>query len=70
VVQTVPAGGIHRCVGRLLAVLIRQDDRLHTVAEVQRLQDVGDVRLHRRLADVEAPADLGVRKAVGDHDGR
>src|SRR3954452_23138223 len=46
--------------------LVGEDDGLHAVAEVQLLQDVGDVRLDRRLADVELLADLRVREPGGD----
>src|SRR5581483_11020405 len=46
--------------------LVREHDRLHAVAEVELLEDVRDVRLHRRVADEEPPADLGVREALGE----
>ena len=39
---------------------------LHAIAEAELLEDVRDVRLHRRLADVELPSDLGVREAACD----
>ena len=48
------------------ARLVRQHHRLNAVAEVELLQDVGDVGLHRRLADVEVAADLGIGQASGD----
>jgi hypothetical protein len=43
-----------------------EDDDLDPVAEVELLEEVGDVRLHRRLADVELLSDLRVRQAPGD----
>lgn len=46
------------------AGLVRQDDRLHPVAEVKLLQDMGDVRLDGRLADVELLPDLRVGEAL------
>jgi hypothetical protein len=42
------------------------EDDLDPVAEVELLEEVGDVRLHRRLADVELLSDLRVRQAAGD----
>src|SRR5438105_14123543 len=46
--------------------LVREDDRLDAVTEVELLEDVRDVRLDGRVADVELSADLGVREAAGD----
>ena len=46
--------------------LVCEHDRLHAVTQVELLEDVRDVGLHRRLADVELAADLGVRLAAGD----
>src|SRR5438445_10397655 len=46
--------------------LVREDDCLDAVAEVELLEDVSDVCLHRGVADVELSADLGVREAAGD----
>src|SRR6187551_3093651 len=46
--------------------LVGEDDRLDAVAQAELLEDVRDVRLHRRVADEELLADLGVRKAVRD----
>src|ERR1051326_451607 len=43
------------------ARLVREDDRLHSVAEPELHQHVRDVRLDRRLADEELLRDLGVR---------
>ena len=40
--------------------LVREHDRLHTVAEVELLEDVRDVRLHGPLADEELLADFRV----------
>src|SRR3954471_3644812 len=42
---------------------IGEHDCLDAVAQVELLEDVGDVRLDRRVADEEALADLGVREA-------
>ena len=42
------------------ARLVCVDDSLHPVTKRQLLQDVGDVRLRRRLADYETIADFGV----------
>ena len=46
--------------------LVGEHDRLDAVAQVELLEDVRDVRLDGRLADVELLADLGVREAAGD----
>src|SRR3954471_6858127 len=46
--------------------LVREHDRLDTVAEVQLLEDVRDVCLDRRVAYVELSANLNVREAAGD----
>jgi len=46
--------------------LVCEDDRLDAVAEAEFLQDVRDVRLDSRLADVELPPDLYVGQAIGD----
>src|SRR3954469_17219037 len=48
------------------ARLVREYDGLDAVAQVELLQDVGDVRLDRRVADVQLRADLGVGKAARD----
>ena len=45
---------------------MREHDCLDAVAEVELLEDVRDVRLDGRVADVELLADLGVREAAGD----
>lgn len=45
--------------------LMCKHDRLHTVAKVELLEDVRDVRLDRRFADVELSADFTVRQAAG-----
>src|SRR5207248_10818479 len=46
--------------------LVREHDCLDAVAEVELLEDVGDVCLDGGVADVELFADLGVREAAGD----
>src|SRR5436309_3277099 len=46
--------------------LVREHDNLDAVAEVELLEDVGDVCLDGSVADVELSADLGVREAAGD----
>src|SRR5438128_1112489 len=46
--------------------LVREHDCLDAVTKVELLQDVRDVRLDGRVADVELSADLGVREAAGD----
>ena len=46
--------------------LVGEHHGLHTVAEAELLEDVGDVRLHRGLADVELGADLRVGQPAGD----
>ena len=40
--------------------LVGEHDRLNPVAEAELLEDVRDVRLHGRFADVELLADLCV----------
>jgi hypothetical protein len=45
---------------------VGEHDRLHTVAEVELLKDVRDVRLHGCLADVESFRDLAVRMTASD----
>ena len=54
-----PAGGPIR-----RARLVREYDRLHAVAEVELLKNVGDVSLDGGLADVELLPDLCVREAT------
>src|SRR5579884_130930 len=51
--------------GRDQARLVGEDHRLDAVAQAELGQEVGDVGLDRRLADVEALGDLGVRQAPG-----
>ena len=46
--------------------LVGEHDRLDAVAEVELLEDVRDVRLDGRVADVELLRDLGVGEAAGD----
>src|SRR5687768_7430365 len=46
--------------------LVSQHDRLDAVTEAQLLEDVRDVRLDRRVADVELLADLRVGEAPRD----
>jgi hypothetical protein len=46
--------------------LVREDDRLYAIAQVELLEDVGDVRLDGGLADVELLGDLSVGESVGD----
>ena len=53
-----------RSAGRDEAGLVGVDHRLHAVAEVELLEDAGDVRLRRRLGDDELLADLRVRQAA------
>jgi len=60
-VDAASAGGT----GRDQAALVGVDHCLDAVAEAELLQDVGDVRLRRRLADDELLADLGVRLSSG-----
>ena len=48
------------------AGLVGQHGGLHTVAEAELLEDVRDVRLDGRLADVQPLADLRVGKAAGN----
>ena len=58
-------GGVEgRLVLRDESRLMREHDRLHAVAQVELLEDVRDVRLDRRVADVELLADLRVGKAA------
>ena len=45
------------------ARLVGEHDRLDAVAEVELLEDVGDVRLDGRVADEELLGDLGVGEA-------
>ena len=44
--------------------LVRKDDGLDAVAKIELLEDVGDVRLDRRFADVQLVTDLAVREAA------
>ena len=46
--------------------LVRENDGLHPIADVELAQDVRDVRLHRVLAHDERGRDLCVREAAGD----
>src|SRR5437016_10305192 len=46
--------------------LVREHDCLDAVAEVELLEDVGDVCLDGGVADVELSSDLGVGEATGD----
>jgi len=46
--------------------LVREHHGLDAVAKVELLQDVRDMRLDGRVADVELAADLGVRVAARD----
>src|SRR5690242_16488573 len=46
--------------------LVYEYDRLHAVAEAELLEDVRDVGLYGRLADVELLTDLCVGQAAGD----
>src|SRR5690348_12287322 len=46
--------------------LVYEYDRLHAVAEAELLEDVRDVGLYGRLADVELLTDLRVGQAAGD----
>jgi hypothetical protein len=48
------------------ACLVGKHDGLDAVAEVELLQDVGDVCLDGGVADVELSRDLPVRQAAGD----
>jgi RND superfamily putative drug exporter len=41
-----------------------EHDRLDAVAQIELLEDVRDMRLHGRVADVELLADLGIREAA------
>ena len=45
---------------------MREHHGLHPVAEAELLEDVGDVRLHGGLADVELGADLRVGQPSRD----
>ena len=47
------------------AALVGEHHRLDAVAQAELLEDVRDVGLDGRLADVELLPDLGVREAVG-----
>src|SRR5262245_61270328 len=49
-----------------LAVVVCEDDRCRTVADVELAEDAAHVGLHGRLGDVEAGGDLGVGRAAGD----
>src|SRR5689334_12886546 len=63
------AGGWDRPVwrvGLVQAGLVGEHDGLHAVAQAELLEDVGDMRLDRRLADVELLGDLGVGQPAGD----
>jgi hypothetical protein len=53
-------------VGCKEARLVGEHDRLYAVSEVELLEDVRDVRLDRRVADVELLADLRVGEAARD----
>jgi hypothetical protein len=44
---------------------VREHDGLDPVAQIELLEDVRDVRLDGRIADVELLADLGVSRARG-----
>ena len=64
----VPAMYLSAGQGRRLALarlyearFVREDDRLHAVAEVEFRQDVRQVRLHRRFREEERGCDLGIR---------
>ena len=46
--------------------LVGEHDGLDAVAQVELLEDVGDVGLDRRVADEQPLGDLGVREALGD----
>src|SRR5262249_29091823 len=76
-----PPGGLNRSEGRLRPPLarlgrlrlgveepapVRKHDRLDALAQVELLEDVRDVRLDRRVADVELLPDLDVREALRD----
>lgn len=52
--------------GRDQAGLVRGDDRLGPVSEVELGQDAGDVRLDRGLAELEADGEFGVGEAAGE----
>ena len=43
---------------------MRKHDGLNAVPKIELLEDVGDVRLDRRFADVQLVADLAVREAA------
>ena len=45
---------------------MREHDCLNSIPEVELLEDVGDVGLDGRVADVELLADLCVREATRD----
>src|SRR5215204_5428129 len=46
------------------AGLVGEDDRLYSVAQVELLEDAGDMSLDGSVADDELGRDLGVRKAA------
>ena len=50
--------------------LVGEHDGLDAVAQVELLEDVGDVRLDGRLADEQLLPDLGVREAARRSGGR
>src|SRR4051794_15068385 len=54
-----------RALGSVEAVLEREDDQLHTVAQREFGEDAADVGLHGRLAEILAGGDLGVRQPAG-----
>jgi hypothetical protein len=45
---------------------VGEDDCLDSVAEVELLQDVRDVRLHGRVADVDELAEFRIRAGAGE----
>ena len=51
--------------GRHEPAFVREDYRLHPVAEAQLREHAAEVRLHGRLAQPELARDLGVREAAG-----
>jgi hypothetical protein len=69
-----PRGAAQRAGRSLLGVasvvekpgLVREDDCLDAVAEVELLEDMGDVGLDGGVADVELSSDLGVGEASCD----
>ena len=58
--------GLRRRVCFEQARLVGEHDCLDSVAEAELLENVRDVRLDRRLADVEVFRNLPVREAAGD----